>query len=133
MSKDVSEAWESSAGSSLDSSGSAEVLTYHLSQVEGVGLSPPAVRLACSWPERCWFFFYSWTCPRLVLACLKWTQPEPVCETEPGPPEAAGPSRLSHGPLEARVLKRGFEQRGDTRSFVLGLSSTLTPPEFLVG
>lgn len=39
---DVSEAWESSAGSLLDSSGSAEVLTPHLSQVEGEGLAAPA-------------------------------------------------------------------------------------------
>lgn len=93
---DVSEAWESSTGSSLDSSGS-EVRTYHLSQVEGAGLRASAVWLASS------LFLNSWTCLPLVLACLNWTPPEPVCETELGLSRAL---QRQLGPVGCHILAR---------------------------
>lgn len=54
------------------------------------------------------------------LSTAAWANMWNRARIELGPPEVAGPSRLSHfGPLEARVLRCCFEQH--TCSFVLGL------------
>lgn len=98
--------------------GSDQIWRHH-PPLLGLGSSPG---VTC---RRCRGRGFQRTGLRPVLACLKWTNTGAGvgdrAGIEPGPPEAAGPGRLAHlCPLEARVLRRGFEPRGDTRPFVLG-------------